>query len=74
MNSGTQIPDLYRKDDVTPYMHVFAKHVPQFMRQLKEIGLSLQTFSTSSIEKKNHNHVCLFFGGTTMGGELMENQ
>uniref|UniRef100_U9SQ70 Uncharacterized protein n=1 Tax=Rhizophagus irregularis (strain DAOM 181602 / DAOM 197198 / MUCL 43194) TaxID=747089 RepID=U9SQ70_RHIID len=68
MNSGTQIPGLYRKDDVTPYMHVFAKHVPQFMRQLKEIGLSLRTFSTSSIEKKNHNHVCLFFGGTTMGG------
>ncbi|CAB4378842.1 unnamed protein product [Rhizophagus irregularis] len=32
------------------------------MRQLKEIGLSLRTFSTSSIEKKNHNHVCLFFG------------
>ena len=57
MNSGTQIPGLYRKDDVTPYMHVFAKHVPQFMRQLKEIGLSLRTFSTSSIEKKNHNHV-----------------
>ncbi|PKB95691.1 hypothetical protein RhiirA5_385841 [Rhizophagus irregularis] len=68
MNSGTQISGLYRKDDVTPYMHVFAKHVPQFMRQLKEIGLSLRTFSTSSIEKKNHNHVCLFFGGTTMGG------
>jgi hypothetical protein len=57
MNSTTQVPGLYRKDDVTPYMHVFAKHVPQFMRQLKEIGLSLRTFSTSSIEKKNHNHV-----------------
>jgi hypothetical protein len=57
MNSNTQISGLYRKEDVTPYMHVFAKHVPQFMRQLKEIGLSLQVFSTSSIEKKNHNHV-----------------
>ncbi|PKB97313.1 hypothetical protein RhiirA5_433381 [Rhizophagus irregularis] len=53
MNSATQVPGLYRKDDVTPYMHIFAKHVPQFMRQLKEIGLSLRTFSTSS---------------TTMGG------
>ena len=57
MNSVTQIPGLYRKDDVTPYMHVFAKHVPQFLRQLKNKGLSLQVFSTSSIEKKNHNHV-----------------
>jgi hypothetical protein len=57
MNSDNQIPGLYQKEDVTPYMHVFAKHVPQFMHQLKEIGLSLQVFSTSSIEKKNHNHV-----------------
>ena len=57
MNSSTQIPGLYRKEDVTPYMHVFAKHIPQFMRQLKEKGLSLQIFSTSSIEKKNHNQV-----------------
>jgi hypothetical protein len=52
MNSATQISGLYRKDDITPYMYVFAKHIPQFMRQLKEIGLSLQVFSTSSIEKK----------------------
>ncbi|CAG8748226.1 10941_t:CDS:2, partial [Funneliformis mosseae] len=53
---------------VTPYMHVFAKHIPQFLRQLKEKNLSLQIFSTSSIEKKNHNQVRLFFGGTTMDG------
>jgi hypothetical protein len=33
-------------------MHVFAKHIPQFMHQLKEIGFPLQVFSTSSIEKK----------------------
>ena len=57
MNSSIQIPGLYRKADVTPYMHVFAKHIPQFLRQLKEKGLSLQLFSTSSIEKKNHNQV-----------------
>jgi hypothetical protein len=52
INSPIQIPGLYRKEDVTPYMHVFAKHVPQFLRQLKEKGLSLRIFSTSSIEKK----------------------
>ena len=56
-NSTIQIPGLYRKKDITPYMHVFAKHVPQFLRQLKAKGLSLQIFSTSSIEKKNHNQV-----------------
>ncbi|CAB4447042.1 unnamed protein product [Rhizophagus irregularis] len=26
INSPIQIPGLYRKEDVTPYMHVFAKH------------------------------------------------
>ncbi|CAG8491247.1 21518_t:CDS:2, partial [Cetraspora pellucida] len=57
-----QNPGLYRKANVTPYMHVFAKHVPLFMQQLKAKGLSLQIFSTSSIEKKNHNR------GTIMGG------
>ena len=57
INSSIQIPGLYRKEEITPYMHVFAKHVPQFLRQLKAKGLSLQIFSTSSIEKKNHNQV-----------------
>ncbi|GET03367.1 hypothetical protein GLOIN_2v1766279 [Rhizophagus clarus] len=43
-------------------------HVPQFMQYLKQKGMVLQHFSTSSIEKKNHQQVRLFFGGTTMGG------
>jgi len=59
MNSTTAIPGLYRKEDITPYMHMFTMHVPYFMRQLKEIGLSLRLFSTSSIEKKNHDQVCI---------------
>jgi hypothetical protein len=57
LNSTLQIPGLYRKQDVTPYMHVFAQHIHQFMRQLKIKNLSLRFFSTSSIEKKNHNQV-----------------
>ncbi|PKC55146.1 hypothetical protein RhiirA1_476094 [Rhizophagus irregularis] len=68
MNSATAILGLYRKDDVTPYMHMLTMHVPYFMRRLKEKGLSLRLFSTSSVEKKNHDQVRLFFGGTTMGG------
>ncbi|PKC59395.1 hypothetical protein RhiirA1_469493 [Rhizophagus irregularis] len=56
MNSAAATPGLYRKDDVTPYMH------------LKEKGFSLRLFSTCSVEKKNHEQVKLFFGGTTMGG------
>ena len=56
-NSALQKPGLYRKQDVTPYMHVFAQHIHQFMCQLKLKNLSLRFFSTSSIEKKNHNQV-----------------
>ena len=56
-NSTSQKPGLYRKQDVTPYMHIFAQHMHQFMRQLKIKNLSLRFFSTSSIEKKNHNQV-----------------
>ena len=57
INSSTQIPGLYRKEDVTPYMHVFSQHIPEFLRNLKRKNLSLRFFSTSSIEKKNHNQV-----------------
>jgi hypothetical protein len=57
MNSAIAIPGLYRKEDITPYMHMLTMH----MRRLKEIGLSIRLFSTSSIEKKNHNQVYIMF-------------
>ena len=57
INSASQIPGLYKKEEVTPYMHVFSQHIPEFLRRLKEKNLSLRLFSTSSIEKKNHNQV-----------------
>jgi hypothetical protein len=60
INTSPAIPGLYRKEDVTPYMHMLTMHVPYFMRRLKEKGLSLRLFSTSSIEKKNHNQVLYF--------------
>ena len=61
MNSAIAIPGLYRKEDITPYMHMLTMHVPDCMRRLKEIGLSIRLFSTSSIEKKNHNQVYIMF-------------
>ncbi|CAJ0839576.1 19613_t:CDS:2 [Entrophospora sp. SA101] len=51
--------NIYRSEDVTPYMHVFAMHIPQFLKELKNQALSLRLFSSS---------VCLFFGITCMGG------
>jgi hypothetical protein len=57
INSSSQILGLYKKEDVTPYMHVFSQHIPEFLRSLKEKNLSLRFFSASSIEKKNHDQV-----------------
>ncbi|RHZ49459.1 hypothetical protein Glove_520g20 [Diversispora epigaea] len=68
INTATVILGIYREEDVTPYMHILTMHIPFFMRQLKEKNLAFRLFSTSSIEKKNHCQVQLFFGGTTMGG------
>ncbi|RHZ90048.1 hypothetical protein Glove_8g126 [Diversispora epigaea] len=68
INTATVILGIYREEDVTPYMHMLTMHIPFFMRQLKEKNLAFRLFSTSSIEKKNHCQVRLFFGGTTMGG------
>ena len=65
---------IYHKEDVSPYMHVFSMHIPQFIRYLKRQGLSLLLFSSSSIEKKNHQHVKLFYGKTCMGGGQKEKQ
>ncbi|RIB23909.1 hypothetical protein C2G38_2169996 [Gigaspora rosea] len=61
---------LYRKSDETPYMHVFAKHMPLFMQQLKANDLSLQTFSTSRIEK-NHEQ---YMAGSMVGAQQMFNE
>ncbi|CAG8855381.1 41050_t:CDS:1, partial [Gigaspora margarita] len=47
---------IYQRQDVTPYMHVLACHIPAFMRLLKSEGLKLRYFSSSSLEKKNHQH------------------
>ena len=50
---------MYLRTDVSPYMHVFAQHVPQFMQYLKQKEMVLRHFSTSSIEKKNYQQVIL---------------
>ncbi|POG78942.1 hypothetical protein GLOIN_2v1766279, partial [Rhizophagus irregularis DAOM 181602=DAOM 197198] len=68
IDHANQQQGMYLRTDVSPYMHVFAQHVSQFMRYLNQKGMVLRYFSTSSIEKKNHQQVRLFFGGTRMGG------
>ena len=60
LNSANQQEGMYPRTDITPYMHVFAQHVPQFMRYLKQKGMVLRHFSTSSVEKKNHQQVNLY--------------
>jgi hypothetical protein len=51
---------MFNPTDIMPYMHVFAFHIPEFLRKLRDKGLNMRQFSTSSIEKKNHLHVRLF--------------
>lgn len=51
---------LYQRSDITPYMHVLANHVPLFMQVLYQKNLYLEWFTTSSTEKKNHDHVSAY--------------
>jgi len=74
INSSTQIPGLYRKEDVTPYMHVFAKHVPQFLRQLKEKRSLFANSFYFKYRKKITIRFVYFLGVLLWAEELMENQ
>ncbi|RHZ82094.1 hypothetical protein Glove_114g113 [Diversispora epigaea] len=57
VNGQIEQEGLYQRTDVTPYMHVFAFHMPLFMQELHQQNLNLRWFTTSSVEKKNHEHV-----------------
>ena len=51
---------LYQKSDVTPYMHAFVMHVPQFLRMYK----SLTFFNQQGLEKYNDECSKDFFRST----------
>ena len=59
---------LYSKENVTPYMHVFAYHVPEFLRLCTSISIPFSFFSCQALEKKNHQQVRLYFAKTKKGG------
>jgi hypothetical protein len=56
-NSINQKKGMFNPTDITPYIHIFVFHIPEFLRRLQDKGLNIRQFSTSSIEKKNHLHV-----------------
>jgi hypothetical protein len=56
-NSTNQKRGMFNPTDITPYMHIFTCHIPQFLHILKSKNLQFRHFSTSSLEKKNHMHV-----------------
>ena len=60
-NSANQKKGMFNPTDITPYMHIFACHIRQFLRILKNKNLKFKHFSTSSLEKKNHMHVSNIF-------------
>ncbi|PKY59243.1 hypothetical protein RhiirA4_481824 [Rhizophagus irregularis] len=61
------------KINVKNWIKLFCKPTigkSNFINQKRDKGLNIRQFSTSSIEKKNHLHVKLFFGGTIMGEKI----
>ena len=56
--------EVFFDEDITPYMHTLAYHVPQF---LKLYGTIYQ-FNCQPVEKKNHAQNCSFHRTTQHGG------
>jgi hypothetical protein len=65
-NTSNFIRGLYLPKDVTPYMHVLVYHVHEMMDIHRTFGLG--SFSCSAVERKNHDHVLLFFRRTMKDG------
>lgn len=47
---GKLFLEMYYDDDITPYIHTFVYHVPQFL----EMHGTLMQFNCQPVEKKNH--------------------
>ena len=60
-----QIRNCTHENDITPYIHVFIFHTPEF---LESYG-SLKPFSMDGVELMNRKQKLLFFGGTDHGRE-----
>ena len=65
-NTSNFTRGLYMPKDVTPYMHVLVYHVYEMMAIHRTFGL--RSFSCSAVERKNHDHVLLFFRRTLKDG------
>ena len=52
-------------NDITPYIHVFIFHAPQF---LDKYG-SLKPFSMDGVELMNRKHKLVYFSGSDHGRE-----
>jgi len=65
-NTSNFTRGLYLPKDVTPYIHVLVYHVHEMMDIHRTFGL--RSFSCSAVERKNHDHVLLFFRHTMKDG------
>ena len=65
-NISNFICDLYMPKDVTPYIHMLVYHVHKMMSIHRTFGL--KSFSCLAVERKNHDHVLLFFRRTIKDG------
>ncbi|GBB83469.1 hypothetical protein RclHR1_01020010 [Rhizophagus clarus] len=65
-NKSGFVREVYRIQDITPYMHVLVNHVSEFIGVHRAFGLT--AFSCSAVEKKNHMQICLYFQNTLKDG------
>jgi len=62
---GKLFMELFYDDDLTPYIHVFVYHVPQFL----QMHGTLINFNCQPVEKKNHWQSQTFHRGSQKGGK-----
>lgn len=62
---GKLFMELFYDDDLTPYIHAFVYHVPQFL----QMHGTLINFNCQPVEKKNHWQSQTFHRGSQKGGK-----
>ncbi len=66
------LPTVNSREDVTPYIHIFASHLHEQIGNLKEKGLSFNSFSMQGLEFLNCLDIRCFHRSTNKKGEIIK--
>jgi len=72
LENYTALPTVHSREDVTPYMHIFASHLHEQIKYLKERGLYLNSFSMQGLEFLNCLDIRCFQRSTNKKGEIIK--